>query len=122
MIGSALLVQRSDNKARRGHVTKQGSRLLRWAATEACQRIREPWLANKRALIIGRRGRSAANISKVAAARRLMHVVYYTLRDGHAGCLDTAAVLVTGSTRPTRVTANGMTHPAPSGRVVVDPM
>jgi len=81
----------SDNKARRGHVTKQGSRLLRWAATEACQRIREPSLAHKRALILDRRGRSAANISKVAAARRLMHVVYYTLRDGHARCLDTAA-------------------------------
>jgi transposase len=78
----------SDNKARRGHITKQGSRLLRWAATEASQRIREPWLAQKRALITDRRGRSAANISKVAAGRRLIHVVYYTLRDGHARCLD----------------------------------
>jgi len=78
----------SDVKARRGHITKQGSRLLRWAATEASQRIREPYLADKRRLITDRRGRAAANISKVAAGRRLLHVVYYTLRDGHARCLD----------------------------------
>ena len=117
----------SDNKARRGHVSKQGSRLLRWAATEACQRIREPYLADKRALITARRGRSAANISKVAAGRRLLHVVYYTLRDGHARCLDGPARAaatgdVTTVTRPTRVTANGMTHQPPRGAVVVDPM
>lgn len=84
----------SDNKARRGHITKQGSRLLRWAATEASQRIREPYLADKRRLITDRRGRSAANISKVAAGRRLLHVVYYTLRDGHARCLDRPAAAV----------------------------
>jgi transposase len=78
----------SDDKTRRGHITKQGSRLLRWAATEASQRIREPYLLEKRRLITDRRGRSAANISKVAAGRRLLHVVYYTLRDGHARCLD----------------------------------
>ena len=81
----------SDDKVRRGHITKQGSRLLRWAATEASQRIREPYLADKRRLITDRRGRSAANISKVAAGRRLLHVVYYTLRDGHARCLDQPA-------------------------------
>ncbi len=62
--------------------------MLRWAATEASQRIREPYLADKRRLITDRRGRSAANISKVAAGRRVLHVVYYTLRDGHARCLD----------------------------------
>jgi transposase len=81
----------SDDKTRRGHITKQGSRLLRWAATEASQRIREPYLADKRRLITDRRGRTAANISKVAAGRRLLHVVYYTLRDGHARCLDQPA-------------------------------
>ena len=38
-----------------------------------------------------RRGKTATQISKVAAARKLLHVVYYTLRDGHARCLHTAS-------------------------------
>ena len=78
----------SDTTVRRGHVTKQGSRLVRWAAVEAVQHLPHDWkLRQDRDRIAGRRGR---NIGKVAAARKLLTLVYYGLRDGHIRCLDKA--------------------------------
>jgi transposase len=75
-------------KVARGHVTKQGSRLLRWALTEAIQRIpRESVIGGARDAIIGRRGKEAKNIAKAAAARRLLTLVYYGMRDGQIRCL-----------------------------------
>jgi hypothetical protein len=41
--------------------------------------------------IVARRGKTARNIAKVAAARRMLEVVYYVLRDGQARCLTKAA-------------------------------
>jgi hypothetical protein len=41
--------------------------------------------------IIARRGKNVRNIAKVAAARKMLEVVYYVLRDGQARCLTTAA-------------------------------
>lgn len=37
--------------------------------------------------IIARRGKQARNITKVAAARRLLTLIYYGLRDGQIRCL-----------------------------------
>ena len=42
--GLTTRVDSSDTAPRHGHVSKQGSRLLRWAAIEGCQRAREPYL------------------------------------------------------------------------------
>jgi transposase len=78
----------SDAKVRRGRITKQGSRLVRWAAVEAVQRVRRGPVGAARARIGERRG---ANIGKVAAARRLLTLVYYGLRDGHIRCLTRPA-------------------------------
>jgi hypothetical protein len=66
---------------------KQGSRLVRWAAVEAAQRVPASagWLAGTRAQITARRGR---NIATVAVARRLLTLVYYGLRDGHIRALQ----------------------------------
>jgi transposase len=86
--GLTTRVDSSDARTRRGHVSKQGSRLLRWAAVEGCQRAREPYLAQRRRAIVARRGKGAQHIATVAAARHLIKVVYYTMRDGHARCLD----------------------------------
>jgi transposase len=75
----------SDTKVIRGHVTKQGSRMLRWAVVEAIQR--QPAGSRPREVkdaIIARRGTQAKNIAKVAAARELLTLVYYAMRDGHA--------------------------------------
>jgi transposase len=55
----------SDDTVVRGHVTKQGSRLVRWAAVEAVQCLPHDWkLRAARDRIAARRGR---NIGKVAA-------------------------------------------------------
>jgi transposase len=74
----------SDTKVIRGHVIKQGSRMLRWAVTEAIQR--QPAGSRPRLVkdgIIARRGKEAKNIAKVAAARELLTLVFYGMRDGH---------------------------------------
>ena len=75
----------SDTVVRRGHITKQGSKLVRWAAVEAIQR--QPAgtkISVDRKRIEARRGK---NIAKVAAARKLLTLVYYGLRDGHIRAL-----------------------------------
>jgi transposase len=82
----------SDTKVARGHVTKQGSRLLRWALIEAIQRIpRDSAIGSVKDAIIARRGKEAKNIAKVAAARRLLTLVFYGMRDGQIRCLTPPA-------------------------------
>jgi hypothetical protein len=72
----------------RGRVTKQGSRLLRWALIEAIQRAPADSAAGAaKAAIIARRGKEARNIARVAAARRLLTLVFYGMRDGQIRCL-----------------------------------
>ena len=69
----------SDTTVHRGRITKQGSRLVRWAAVEAVQRCPEGsrlWKVRER--VEARRGR---NIATVAAARQLLESVFYALRD-----------------------------------------
>ncbi len=75
----------SDTVVHHGHITKQGSKLVRWAAVEAVGR--HPTTAKISAdknRIEARRGK---NIAKVAAARKLLTLVYYGLRDGHIRAL-----------------------------------
>jgi transposase len=82
----------SDTKVVRGRITKQGSRVLRWALVEAIQRAPAgtPMREVKDA-IIARRGTQARNIAKVAAARKLLTCVFYAMRDGQARCLAASA-------------------------------
>lgn len=84
----------SDVKVMRGHVTKQGSKLVRWAAVEAVQRTPDGTpIRVHRDRIEAHRGTEARNIAKTAAARKLLTLVYYGLRDGEVRCLarrDTA--------------------------------
>jgi len=74
----------SDTKVHRGRITKQGNPLVRWAAVEAVQRLHDGRLGTTRARLTERRG---ANIAKVAAARELLTLVYYGLRDEQIRCL-----------------------------------
>jgi transposase len=70
----------SDTTVHRGRITKQGSRLVRWAAVEAVQRVgKQTRIGAYRDRVGERRGR---NIGTVAAARELTECVYYALRDG----------------------------------------
>jgi transposase len=77
--------RQSDTKVHRGRITKQGSRLVRWAAIEAVARYHggDPFKA-KFHNIAERRGRTKAN---VAVARKVLTLVYYGLRDGEIRCL-----------------------------------
>jgi transposase len=75
----------SDTTVHRGRITKQGSRLVRWAAVEAMQRVpAHTHLGQLRDRVGERRGR---NIGVVAAARELIGLVFYGLRDLHIRCL-----------------------------------
>jgi transposase len=79
----------SDTKVMRGKITKQGSRIVRWAAIEAISKQRGG--AKLRAdyhAIAERRGKQKA---RVAVARRLLTLVYYGLRDHEIRCLNIAA-------------------------------
>lgn len=78
----------SDTKVHRYGISKQGAKLVRWAAIEAVARyhggapIRPTY-----ARIAERRGNK---IARVAAARKLLTLVYYGLRDGEVRCLAQA--------------------------------
>ena len=79
----------SDTTIHRGRITKQGSTLVRWAAVEAVQRIGgHTRLGQIRDRVGKRRGR---NIGIVAAARELITLVFYGLRDHHIRRLTTRA-------------------------------
>jgi transposase len=78
----------SDTTVHRGRITKQGSRLVRWAAVEAVQRVGgHTSLGQHRDRVAARRGR---NIGVVAAARELTTLVFYGLRDHHIRALTAA--------------------------------
>jgi transposase len=69
----------SADHTRRGHITKQGSRWLRWTMVEAAARIgRAPSLHRFADPIERRRG---GKIARVALARRLLTLAFYALRD-----------------------------------------
>jgi transposase len=76
----------SDTHVHRGRITKQGSRLVRWAAIESVKKIHKGSAVGVlRERVADRRGR---NIGSVAAARRQLELVFYALRDGHARALE----------------------------------
>jgi transposase len=76
----------SDTHVHRGRITKQGSRLVRWAAIESIKRVGPHTRAGAlRDRVAARRG---ANIGAVAAARQQMEYVFYALRDGHVRALQ----------------------------------
>jgi transposase len=75
----------SDTHVHRGRITKQGSRLVRWAAVESVNRIGPQTVVGAyKAQVADRRGK---NVGKVAAARKQIEFVYYALRDHHVRAL-----------------------------------
>ena len=75
----------SDTHVHRGRITKQGSRLVRWAAVESVQILpASTKVGGIRDRVGERRGR---NIGAVAAARRQLEYVFYALRDHHVRAL-----------------------------------
>jgi transposase len=75
----------SDTHVHRGRITKQGSRLVRWAAVESVQILPKTTRVGAIRDRVGqRRGR---NIGVVAAARQQIEYVFYALRDHHVRAL-----------------------------------
>jgi transposase len=64
----------SDKTVHRGHISKEGDALIRWAAVEAIQRQTEPAVKAVKDGIIARRGKNVRNIAKVAAAAKMLEV------------------------------------------------
>lgn len=84
--GLTPTVRSSDGRARLGHISHQGSHILRWALTEAAQKIPTGGgpLRARYERIAKRRG---SRIAKVAVARQILTLCYYGLRDGQIHCL-----------------------------------
>ncbi len=81
--GLTPLERSSDEHSRRGHISKQGSRWLRWVMVEAATgAVRNPTLRHWCERIAERRGKK---IARVALARRLLALCFYALRDDE-GC------------------------------------
>jgi transposase len=79
----------SDTHVHRGRITKQGSRLVRWAAIESVQILPKTSAVGRiREQVGARRGR---NVGVVAAARRQVEYVFYALRDHQVRALHTQA-------------------------------
>ena len=76
----------SDTTVHRGRITKQGSRLVRWAAIESVKILPDTSrIGAIRERVAHRRGNR--NIGAVAAARRQLELVFYGLRDHHIRAL-----------------------------------
>jgi transposase len=87
--GMTPKLHESDTKSHKGGITKQGSTIVRWAAVEAVARYNGgDMIAPTFRRIAERRGKM---IARVAAARKLLTLVYYGLRDGEIRCLGRQA-------------------------------
>jgi len=84
--GLTPTVRSSDGKARLGHISRQGSTIMRWALTEAAQHTPTGGgpLRAQYERIAKRRG---SKIARVAIARQILTLCYYGLRDGEIRCL-----------------------------------
>ena len=103
----------SADHVRRGHISKQGSRWLRWTMVEAAARIGSSRSAKLHRFADPIADRRGTKIARVALARRILTLVFYALRD-EQGCRDYPA-LPRPSRRP--VTARSRSVMAsPDGR------
>jgi len=92
--GMTPKLKESDTNSNRGKISKQGSTLVRWALVEAVARYHggAPIAPTYRRIAERRGGKIGNKIAKVAAARKLLTLVYYGLRDGEIRCLYNEAV------------------------------
>src|SRR3989442_7318787 len=102
----------SDEHTPRGHISKQGSRWLRWVMVEAASRpVHHPTLRRFEEAIARRRGKK---IARVALARRLLTLSFYALRD-KGGCR--AFPVRARTSRQIRSGALAGSHDLPQGTV-----
>jgi transposase len=87
--GMTPKLRESDTKSYKGRITKQGSTIVRWAALESVVRYHGgAAIVPAYRRIAERRGN---HIARVAAARKLLTLVFYGLRDGEIRSLNKEA-------------------------------
>jgi transposase len=86
----------SGGKVRRGHITRVGSRLLRWAAIEATTPFvrRVPAAAARHERLRTARGAGVARVATAAAVLRIVHGVWKSGRPCRAGSASPVPALV----------------------------
>lgn len=84
--GLTPTIRSSDGTARLGHISRQGSSILRWALTEAAQNAPSGGgpLRARYERVAKRRG---PKVAKVAVGRQILTLCCYGLRDGEIRCL-----------------------------------
>lgn len=87
--GMTPIHRESDTSVHRGRITKQGPKLVRWAAIEAVSRNRGATFLQAFSQRVAT-NRANTNIGRVAAARKLLTLVYYGMADGEIRCLADA--------------------------------
>jgi transposase len=87
--GMTPKLHESDKTSKSGKITKQGSTIVRWAVVESVARYHggDPIAPTFRRIAERRGGKVGVKIAKVAAARKLLTLVFYGLRDGEIRCL-----------------------------------
>jgi transposase len=75
----------SAGHTRRGHITKEGSRLVRWAMVEAAARAPRHSAHRKFFVRVMHDDLGRRHIARIALARHLLTLCYYALRD-EGGC------------------------------------
>ncbi len=100
--GLTVTERSSAEHTRRGHISKQGSRWLRWIMVEAATHA----LANRELGLFFTRieKKRGTKIARVALAHRLLTLVYYALRD-KGGCRAFPAPTPTSKTTSPRSSA-----------------
>jgi transposase len=91
--GMTPKLRESDLTSNKGKISKQGSTIVRWALIESVSRYHggAPIAPTYRRIAERRGGKAGHKIAKVAAARKLLTLVYYGLRDGEIRCLQREA-------------------------------
>jgi transposase len=91
--GMTPKLRESDTKSNKGKISKQGSTIVRWALVESVARYHggAPIAPTYRRIAERRGGKIGNKIALIAAARKLLTLVYYGLRDGEIRCLNQQA-------------------------------
>jgi transposase len=91
--GMTPKLHESDTTSKSGRISKQGSTIVRWAVVESVARYHggDPIEPTFRRIAARRGGKVGVKIAKVAAARKLLTLIFYGLRDGEIRCLGREA-------------------------------
>ena len=79
--GIAPRVRQSADRERHGHITKEGSRMVRWLLIQAAISHTRVAKGPSRKHYLGVRNRQGKKIARVAAARKLLGVMFHMMKD-----------------------------------------